>query len=64
LRAVERRLSTSKDDYIRTVQESSENIQWTDPDIEELQAEFNDLVSSQTYNVSKYAINTHYNPTL
>ena len=43
LRAVERRLSTSKDDYIRTVQESSESIQWTDPDIEELQAESREL---------------------
>ena len=43
LRAVERRLSTSKDDYTRTALESSENIQWTDPDIEELQAEFKEL---------------------
>lgn len=43
LRAVERRLSISKDDYIRTALESSENIQWTDPDIDELQAEFNKL---------------------
>ena len=45
LRAVERRLSTSKDDYIRTDPESSENIQWTDPDIEELQAGHNELRS-------------------
>jgi chromosome segregation ATPase len=43
LRAVERRLSTSKDDYIRTALESSENNHWTDPDIEELQAEFKEL---------------------
>jgi chromosome segregation ATPase len=43
LRAVERRLSTSKDDYIRTALESSENIQWTDPDIDELRAEFKEL---------------------
>lgn len=43
LRAVERRLSTSKDDYIRTAMESSENISWTDPDVEELQAEFKEL---------------------
>jgi len=43
LRAVERRLSTTKDDYTRTALESSENIQCTDPDVEELYAEFNDL---------------------
>ena len=43
LRAVERRLSTSKDDYIKTAQESSGNIQWTDPDIDDLWAEFKDL---------------------
>jgi len=47
LRAVERRLSTGKDDYIRTGLESSESesILWTDPDIEELQAGYNELRS-------------------
>jgi len=43
LRAVERRLSTGKDDYTSTDPGSPENIQWIDPDIEELWAEFNEL---------------------
>ena len=43
LRAVERRLSTGKDDYTSTDPESPENIQWIDPDIEELQAGHKEL---------------------
>lgn len=45
LRAVERRLSTDKDDYNSTDPESPENIQWIDPDIEELQAGYKELQS-------------------